>query len=104
MSGNKFVRKIYVDICRNDPVDIRCGGAPVLGFDYTVDAALHKEALKTIKEELERQGVKPMGIHSTGRYKVLASKKTWTLLGIKRNIRKEFKDWLLSEYKRGSYV
>ncbi len=99
----KFVRTIAVDLCRNDPVDIRCGGPSILGFDYTVDCAVYKEALAAVKAELEHHNAEPIGISSSGRRKVLGSQKTWTVLGIKRNMRKEFKNWLLSEYRRSQH-
>ena len=99
----KFVREINVDICPNDPVDIRCGGAATLGFDYTVLSDRCKEAMETINSVLKSLDVKPMGISSSGKRKVLATRKTWTPLGIKRNMNKEFKNWLLSEYKRRNF-
>lgn len=96
----KFVRTISINLCRNDPVDVRCGGAPILGFDYTIESGEYRKAMKVIKDELEAQETEPISISSTNRRKVVSSTKTWTPIGIRRNMRKEFRDWLLSEYRR----
>jgi hypothetical protein len=40
------IRRISIDVCRNDSVDIRCGGPAVLGFDFTLDADMTPAAIK----------------------------------------------------------
>lgn len=44
-------RTISIDTKENDRVDIRCGGPPLLGFDFTIDADEDvKEITSFIKE------------------------------------------------------
>jgi hypothetical protein len=53
MSAEKVsVDKISVDICRNDPVDVRAGGPEWLGFDFYVDEKCSEEIIKFIKASL----------------------------------------------------
>ena len=49
------VRRVSVNCCSNDPVDVRCGGPVMLGFDFCMDAELTpKEIRAFIVQELKK--------------------------------------------------
>lgn len=50
---NIRVSKIGVDICRNDPVDVRAGGPEWLGFDFYVDEKSSDDMIRFIKVSLD---------------------------------------------------
>lgn len=54
---NIRVSKIGVDICRNDPVDVRAGGPEWLGFDFYVDEKSSDEMIKFIKVSLKHLNI-----------------------------------------------
>ena len=57
------VKKIVVNCERNDWTDIKCGGSPVLGFDFYVDADLNiDEMVKHIKSRLKKKGLPLLSI------------------------------------------
>ena len=52
-----MVSKIGVDVCRNDPVDVRAGGPEWLGFDFYVDEKLTDEMIQFIRVSLNHLGL-----------------------------------------------
>lgn len=61
------LRKYIVDCVENDPVDIKCGGTHVLGFDFFVDADKSVEEVKGfIKKTLKKYNKPLMSISTTG--------------------------------------
>jgi hypothetical protein len=58
------VSKICVDVCRNDPVDIRAGGPEWLGFDFFVEDSLSDEMIKFIQVSLTHLNVPFANIYS----------------------------------------
>lgn len=81
------LRHICVNVCRNDPVDVKCGGPSVLGFDFYVDAEIRFGKWKRfIEKELEALRVVPcMGIHDYG-IAELPESSIWTEARIKECI------------------
>ena len=62
----------------NDPVDMRCGGPPTLGYDFYVDASkvLHLE--EHIKACLKKYGRNCLSISSSRTDFLLPKSKIWT--------------------------
>lgn len=56
------MKKIIVDCERNDPVDIRCGGPQILGFDFFVKDENVDEMISFIKEQLKLNHLPLMAI------------------------------------------
>jgi hypothetical protein len=53
-------RHVYVDVCPNDSADIKCGGDPVLGFDFYVDPSEKPQDIKKfIVDKLAGHGITP---------------------------------------------
>ena len=57
-----FMKKIIVDCERNDPVDIRCGGPQILGFDFFVKDENVDEMISFVKEQLKLNHLPLMAI------------------------------------------
>lgn len=76
--SNEYVAtdKISVDVCRNDPVDIRAGGPEWLGFDFFVDKELSDEMIKFIKVSLEHLGL-PVASIGVVDSQVMSKKDIW---------------------------
>jgi len=72
-----FKAKHYSVNCkRNDSVDIRCGGPPILGFDFYIDADLDEgETIAWLKQALKEANHNCMGISVRGETEV---QKLWT--------------------------
>jgi hypothetical protein len=71
---------IHVDIAcdRNDPVDVRCGGPAVLGYDFFVSPDEDVEDLKKFLENCIKKYRRPfMGI-STSSHKDFPVENLWT--------------------------
>ena len=57
------VKKIIVNCEQNDSVDMRCGGPPVLGFDFYIDADKNiDKMINFIKSELKENCLPLMSI------------------------------------------
>ena len=56
------MKKIVVDCEYNDPVDIRCGGPRILGFDFYVNDESVDNIITHIKQELHHFGRPMMNI------------------------------------------
>lgn len=56
------MKKIVVNCEYNDPVDIKCGGARILGFDFYVDNGEVDAVKKYIKEKLRERELPLMDI------------------------------------------
>ena len=83
----KKARSCSINLCRNDSVDVRCGGPSVLGFDFHLDSKLsEKEWLRLIREEIAKKRFPLEGISIT-RPRLWAGK-VWTPLAVRRCIRK----------------
>lgn len=81
------VHHIEVNCEPNDSVDIRCGGQPMLGFDFYVDINENvKEYIEFIKKTLAKHGLPWQSIFR-GKTEI-ETKKTWT----KRMIATEIKN------------
>ena len=56
------MKKIVVDCERNDPVDIKCGGPYILGYDFFVEDNNVDEVKEFIKIKLKEYRQPLMGI------------------------------------------
>lgn len=76
--SNEYVStdKISVDVCRNDPVDIRAGGPEWLGFDFFVEKDSSEEMIKFIKVSLEHLGL-PVASIGVVDSQVMSKKDIW---------------------------
>ena len=83
------MKQIVVNCEVNDPVDIKCGGEPVLGYDFFIeDTENTEEYVSFIKEELKANNQPLMEIKV---WDVLASKGTiWTKDMIKKCIERGY--------------
>lgn len=68
--------KISVDVCRNDPVDIKAGGTEWLGFDFFVDEKSSNDMIKFIKVSLEHLSI-PLASIGVVETLMMAKDKTW---------------------------
>ena len=67
MEGKTFKGiKIAVDCIKNDPVDVRCGGPRMLGYDFIVREEEKDEMMKFIKETIEEFGLPLESIYVWG--------------------------------------
>jgi hypothetical protein len=72
-------KRISVNCCQNDPVDMRCGGPPILGFDFYVDVDEDmKGYVKHIKKKLKEHRVPLMGIVVSKEEHEIPIKSLWT--------------------------
>ena len=62
MSKVKCV-KIAVDCIKNDPVDVRAGGAEILGFDFFVDEKEKEQLVGVIQNTIKELSLPLMGIN-----------------------------------------
>ncbi len=62
MSKVKCV-KIAVDCIKNDPVDVRAGGAEILGYDFFVDETEKVQLVGVIKNTINELNLPLMGIN-----------------------------------------
>ena len=62
MSKVKCV-KIAVDCIENDPVDVRAGGAEILGYDFFVDAKEKEQLVGVIQNTIQELSLPLMGIN-----------------------------------------
>ena len=76
MSKVKCV-KIAVDCIKNDPVDIRCGGADILGYDFFVDEKEKQELSGVIRSTIEELKLPLMGINIPDKTYLLDEKDVW---------------------------
>lgn len=50
-----LAKRVSVNVCSNDSVDIKCGGPPTLGFDFFVDQEMEDEEIERfIKKQLKK--------------------------------------------------
>lgn len=56
-------KKIAVDCIKNDPVDVRAGGADILGYDFFVDEKETDALVDVIKTTIEELRLPLMGIN-----------------------------------------
>jgi hypothetical protein len=97
------IRKVSVNIAPNDPVDIKAGGPPYLGFDYYVDAELTPKHLRSaITGILKKNDVQPLcGIYIDRPFVPQEeTPRLWTLSEIEENMAKEL-PWMVN-YWEGS--
>jgi len=81
---------ISVDCEHNDRVDIRCGGPPILGFDFYVPADVDLvDYIKHIKACLRKNGRPCLGV-SHKETTVKASQKLWSKKRIAASITKGY--------------
>lgn len=70
-------RTIVIDSVENDSVDIKCGGPPWLGFDFTVDADEDMKALKTwLRGVAAKHGCPIQSLHTAS--KTVEVPKVWS--------------------------
>lgn len=91
--------KISVDCVYNDPVDVRCGGPKILGFDFYVKNEETEEMIIFIKETLKETKVPLMSIGVIQKDLFLAEKEIWTKTKIVECILKE-SDYIIKESAR----
>jgi hypothetical protein len=84
----KKVRKVEVDCCPNDPVDIRCGGPRTLGFDFSV-AANDKEIEKFIRTTLAECKLPCQGVWVEDEVHLVPNKDMWTRSRIRNCIKRD---------------
>lgn len=79
--------KVEVNCKRNDWEDIKCGGSPILGYDFYVDRDLNKEDVKKFIRETFKEFKRKhlIGIHIVEGPDI---PKLWELDKIKECIRK----------------
>lgn len=82
------VKKITVNCERNDPVDMKCGGPAVLGFDFYVDA--DEDMVDFIKSKLRENGLPVMSISVSKKEDEIVEKNLWTKEKISECIRKGY--------------
>lgn len=92
--------KISVDCIKNDPVDIRAGGAEILGYDFFVDKKEADKLVKVIKDTLEELKLPliKISIHSEAQLN-LSQERVWTAPRIIQCIIDE-SDVIISESNR----
>ncbi len=92
--------KIVVDCITNDPVDVRCGGPKVLGYDYFVKYEDASELVGVITETLEEMALPIMSIRIEDEGKLrLSEKELWTKKRIITNLIEDSQP-VRSEYER----
>lgn len=92
--------KIVVDCIPNDPVDIRAGGAKILGYDYFVRQEEAPALIKLVSQTLEELKLPVMDIRVEDEGKLrLAEKEVWTKERIVQNLIDD-SDTVRSEYER----
>ena len=98
MSTSKVVcSKISVDCIENDPVDIRAGGSPVLGFDFYVKEQEESQMVELIKTTLNEYRLPLMGIEISEKGSmILEPNKVWDSARIIACIEEE-SDYIRSE-------
>lgn len=69
--------KISVDCIKNDPVDVRCGGADILGYDFFVDANEQQELVGVIRKTIEELRLPLMGINVLDEEYLLSEQDVW---------------------------
>lgn len=80
-------RHIYVNCERNDRVDIKCGGPPILGFDFYIDPKQKKMMIKFIEKCLN-ENCRPLMSINTGELRVVET--VWTKEMIAESIKKGY--------------
>jgi len=71
-------RHYAIDCEKNDPVDIRCGGPLMLGFDFYIDASLpEKEVIGWLRKALIEAGHNCSRIGALG-LRYIPKKDLWT--------------------------
>lgn len=74
-----------IDCKRNDSVDIKCGGPPYLGFDFSIDAEIPEEEVITkLRELLEKVGHPVLSVRARDKRIV---EKLWTWEAIEKCIK-----------------
>ena len=69
--------KVSVDCIKNDPVDVRCGGADILGYDFFVDANEQQELVGVIRKTIEELRLPLMGINVLDEEYSLSEQDVW---------------------------
>lgn len=90
--------QLSVDCVVNDPVDVRCGGSDILGFDFNVREEETEEMKKFIAETLKEFDIPLLDISVVGTID-LDKNDVWTKSGIVVAIKNDA-DYLRSEARR----
>jgi len=85
---NVNAAKIGVDVCRNDPVDVRAGGPEWLGFDFFVEESLSEDMIKFIRVSLKQLGLPSASVKVVEKL-VLAKNEVWDKKKILASINNE---------------
>ena len=89
-----------MDCIQNDPVDIRAGGAKILGYDYFVRQEEATALIKLVSQTLEELKIRVMDFRVEDEGKLrLAEKEVWTKERIVQNLIDD-SDTVRSEYER----
>lgn len=88
MDNNVLCSVIAVDCVPNDPVDIRCGGPTMLGFDFAVKENETEEMIDYIIDCLKEHHVPLVNIFVSGKVNKPADK-VWTKETIEKEIIKD---------------
>lgn len=73
------VRHVCVNVCRNDAQDMKCGGPPVLGFDFYVDYDEKPVDIREfIKAELAKCDLPCMSISVSREKQERSKSQVWT--------------------------
>ena len=81
--------KISVDCVYNDPVDIRCGGPEILGFDFFVKGNETESMIIFIKKALNEANIPLISIGVVEKNIFLRENQVWTKEKIVASIFKE---------------
>ena len=68
---------ISVDVCDNDPVDVKAGGPEYLGFDFYVNPSQSEKITKLIETTMKSLNIPIMNIRVLGE-KTIDDKNLWT--------------------------
>lgn len=108
MEKNIKGTKIVIDCIPNDPVDIRCGGPKILGYDYFVKQEETISLIEVVEKTLEELKLPIMEIRVEDEGKLrLTEKEVWTKERIIQSLIND-SSTVRSEYERrlrnGSYI
>lgn len=108
MEKNIKGTKIVIDCIPNDPVDIRCGGPEILGYDYFVKQEETISLIEVVEKTLEELNLPIMEIRVEDEGKLrLTEKEVWTKERIIQSLIND-SSTVRSEYERrlrnGSYI
>jgi hypothetical protein len=84
------VKDVSVNVCENEPQDIRCGGPRFVGYDFAVCAGVPDEEIEEfIRASLKKHGRPCTSIHISSTRRAARRRDVWTRRRIEDEIRAE---------------